>query len=101
MYILISRFLKQKIKYKDIFNEEINIYDKVIKNTIDNMKGDIIYNSLKNIGKELNYIINEIFRRWLNYRIYSWYVDGDFYLLRLMCHRGAFREDINEKCLLC
>ena len=40
---LISRLLKLKIKYKNIFNEEINIYDKVIKNTIDNMKGDIIY----------------------------------------------------------
>ena len=28
-------------------------------------------------------------------------VDGDFLLPRFMCHRGDFREDINEKCLLC
>ena len=34
-------------------------------------------------------------------RIYTWYIDGDFLLLKFMCHRGAFRKDINEKCLLC
>ena len=33
--------------------------------------------------------------------MYTWYIDGDFLLLRFMCHRGAFREDINKKCLLC
>ena len=38
---------------------------------------------------------------WLNKRIYSWYVDEDFLLLRYMCHREAFRNDINEKCVLC
>ena len=37
----------------------------------------------------------------LNKRIYTWYVDGDFLLLKFMCHRGAFRKDIKEKCLLC
>ena len=98
---LISRLLKLKMKYEDIFHEKLNIYDKVIENTIDNTKGNIIYNSLKNIGEEYNYNIHEDFKRRLNNRIYSWYVDGDFLLLRFMCHRGAFREDINKKCLLC
>jgi hypothetical protein len=98
---LISRLLKLKIKYENIFHEKLNIYDKVIENTIGNTKGNIIYNSLKNIGKEYNYNIHEDFKRRLNNRIYSWYVDGDFLLLRFMCHRGAFREDINKKCLLC
>ena len=45
--------------------------------------------------------IHEDFKGRLNNRIYSWYVDGDFLLLKFMCHRGAFRKDINEKCLLC
>jgi len=98
---LISRLLKLKIKYENIFHEELNIYDKVIEKTIGNIKGNILYNSLKNIGNNFEYYIHEDFRRRLNKRIYSWYVDGDFLLLRFMCHRGAFREDINEKCLLC
>ena len=58
-------------------------------------------NSLKNIGSNFEYYIHEDFRRRLNKRIYTWYTDGDFLLLRFMCHRGAFREDINKKCLLC
>ena len=45
--------------------------------------------------------INEDFRRRLNKKIYTWYINGKFLLLRFMCHRGAFREDINEKYLLC
>ena len=49
----------------------------------------------------MNYDINKDFRRHINKRIYSWYVDGDFLLLRYMCHRGAFRKDINEKCAFC
>ena len=45
--------------------------------------------------------INKDFRRRLNKRKYSWQVDEDFLILRYMCHRGAFRNDINEKCVLC
>ena len=60
-----------------------------------------IYNSLKDIGNNFEYNIHEDFRRRLNKRIYTWYVDGDFLLLRYMCHRGAFRKDIFEKCVLC
>ena len=53
------------------------------------------------IGSNFEYYIHEDFRRRLNKRIYTWYIDGDFLLLKFMCHRGAFRKDINEKCLLC
>ena len=36
-------------------------------------------------------------------RIYNWYVDQDHLLLRFMCGRGSFRNDIPglEKCVLC
>ena len=98
---LISRPLRLKIKYENTFNEKLNIYDNVIEKTIGNIKGDVIYNNLKSIGNEFNYDINKDFRKRLNKRIYSWYVDGDFLLLRFMCHRGAFREDINKMCVLC
>ena len=98
---LISRLLRLKKKYENTFNEKLNIYDNVIEKTIGNIKGDVIYNNLKSIGNEFNYDINKDFRKRLNKRIYSWYVDGDFLLLRYMCHRGAFRKDINEKCVLC
>ena len=98
---LTSRLLKLKIKYENIFHEQLNIYDKIIEKIIGNTKGNIIYNSLKNISKEYNYNIHEDFKKRLNNRIYTWYVDGDFLLLKFMCQRGAFRKDINEKCLLC
>ena len=45
--------------------------------------------------------INQGFINRLKHRIYSWYVDSDFLLLKFMCHRGSFREDICEKCILC
>ncbi len=43
--------------------------------------------------KKLN--INQGFISRLKHRIYNWYVDSDFILLKFMCHRGSFREDIN------
>ena len=98
---LITRLLRLKTKYENIFNEKLNIYDNVIEKTIGNIKDDIIYYNLKIIGNEFNYDINKDFRRPLNKRIYSWYIDGDFLLLRFMCHRGAFRKDINGKCVFC
>ena len=72
---LISRLLKLKIKYENLFLEKLNIYDKVMENPIGNTKGNKMYNNLKNIGKEYNYNIYEDFRRRLNNRIYSWHVD--------------------------
>ena len=44
---LISRLLKLKIKYENIFHEKLNIYNNVIEKTIGNIKGDIIYDNLK------------------------------------------------------
>ena len=41
-----------------------------------------------------------VFYRLL-YRIYNWYIDGDHLLLRFILGRGAFRNDINDKCILC
>ena len=32
---------------------------------------------------------------------FYWYVDGDHLLLRFILGRGAFRNDINDKCILC
>ena len=69
---LVSRLLKLKIKYENVFHEELSIYNNIIEKTIGNLKGDILYNSLKNIGKEYNYNIHEDFKRRLNNRIYSW-----------------------------
>ena len=66
----------------NVINEKLNKYNNIIEKTIGNIKDDIIYDNLKNIGKEFNYDINKDFRRRLNKRIYSWYVDGDFLLLR-------------------
>ena len=43
---LLSRLLKLKIKYEKLFNEELNIYDKVKEKYNINEKSNIIYNSL-------------------------------------------------------
>ena len=69
---LISRLARLKIKYENVFNEKLNIYNNIIEKTIGNIKGDIIYNNLKSIGNEFNYEINKDFRKRLNKRIYSW-----------------------------
>ena len=79
---LISRLLRLKIKYENTFNEKLNIYDNVIEKTIGNIKGDIIYNNLKNIFNEYNYNINKNFKRLLNKRIYSWYIDR-FFIIKI------------------
>ena len=68
---LISRLFKLKIKYENIFHEKLNIFDKLIEITINNTKGNILYNSLKNIRNNFEYYINEYFRRRLNNRIYN------------------------------
>ena len=59
-------------------------------NTIDN---------LNEIGQNL--VININFIKRLNYRIYNWYVDWDHLLLIFILDRGAFRKDINDRCILC
>ena len=89
---LYSRLQKLKIKYEMTFNEKLTFYDKIVvnNNVIDNL--NVI---------EKNIVINNDFIKRLNYRIYNWYVDGDHLLLRFILGRGAFRNDINDKCILC
>ena len=60
-----------------------------------------IIKRLKELGEKEGYNINDKFRNRLKDRIYSWYVDGDFLLLRFIYHRGCFREDIYKKYVLC
>ena len=58
-----------------------------------------IIDNLNEIGQ--NFAININFINILHYRIYNWYVNGDHLLLRFILGRGAFSEDINDKCILC
>ena len=105
---LIQRLIKLKIKYENVFNEKLTMYDKTIKdilniNDISQVRTNYnyLYNNLKTLGEKEDLNINQGFISRLKHRIYSWYVDSDFILLKFMCHRGSFREDINEKCILC
>ena len=63
------------------------------------MVSDNIIDNLNEIGQNL--AINNNFIKILNHRIYNWYVDGDHLLLRFILGRGAFRKDINDRCILC
>ena len=74
------------------FKEKLTFYDK--KEVSDN-----IIDNLNEIGE--NIVININFIKRLNYRIYNLYVDGDHLPLRFVLGRDAFREDINDKCILC
>ena len=60
-----------------------------------------ITQKLKYLGEKEGYIINDQFNNRLKNRIYSWYVDSNVLLLKFMCHRGCFKEDIFEKYALC
>ena len=66
-----------------------------------NIGYNYLYNKLKFLGTKEGLNINQGFIPRLKHRIYSWYVNSDFILLKFMCHRGSFREDIYEKCILC
>ena len=91
-----------------IFKEKLTMFDKIIKqilNTEDipsnayNKK--YIIKRLKELGEKERYNVNDKFKNRLKDRIYSWYVDCDFLLLKFMCDRWCFREDIYKKCVLC
>ena len=92
-----------------IFKEKLTMFDKIIKqilNTEDILSSaynkKYIIKRLKELGEKEGYNnINDKFKNRLKERIYSWYVDSDFLLLKFMCHRGSFREDIYKKCVLC
>ena len=74
------------------FKEKLTFYNKI------EVSNSIIDN-LNEIGQ--NFAININFINILHYRIYNWYVNGDHLLLRFILGRGAFRNDINDKCILC
>ena len=92
-----------------LFKEKLIIYDKIIKQILDTedipssaFNKRYIIKRLKELGEKEGYNnINDKFKNRLKERIYSWYVDSDFLLLKFMCHRGSFREDIYKKCVLC
>ena len=105
---LVQRLIKLKVKYEYIFEEKLTLYDKSIKEILDiddissvRIGYNYLYNKLKLLGIKEGLDINQGFLSRLKHRIYSWYVDSDFILLKFMCHRGSFREDINAKCILC
>ena len=84
------------------------MYDETIKKILNiddiskvRISENYLYNKLKDIGLEENIDISKGFLTRLKNRLYSWYVDSDFILLKFMCHRGSFREDINKECILC
>ena len=82
-----NRLKKLKIKYENTFNEKLTIYDKL------NINNDIM-DDLKLLGNKFNYNINDNYLKRLNDRIYKWYVYLFHLILRFMCVRGSFREDI-------
>ena len=84
------------------------MYDETIKKILNiddiskvRISENYLYNKLKDISLEENIDINKGFITRLKNRLYSWYVDSDFILLKFMWHRDSFREDINEKWILC
>ena len=105
---LLQRLIRLKIKYENVFDEKLTMYDESIKeilniNDISQVRTsyNYLYNNLRNLGTKEELNINQGFISRLKHRIYSWYVNSDFKLLKFMCHRGSFREDINKKCILC
>ena len=74
------------LKKKLIFYDKINISNNIIDN-------------LNEIGE--NFVIKINWIKRLVYRTHNWYVDGDHLLLRFILGRGSFRNNINDKCILC
>ena len=74
------------------FKKKLTFYDKI-------KVSNSIIDNLNEIGQNIEININFIKR--LHNRAYNWYVDGENLLLRFILGRGAFRNDINDKCILC
>ena len=74
------------------FKEKLTFYDKI---EVSNSIIDNLNEIRQNITININFI------KTLYNRIYNWYVDGDHLLLRFILGRGVFRNDINDKCILC
>ena len=74
------------------FKEKLTFYDRI-------KVSNSIIDNLNEIGQNIEININFINR--LHNRKNNWYVDGDNLLLRFILGRGAFLNDINDKCILC
>ena len=74
------------------FKKKLTFYDKI-------KVSNSIIDNLNEIGQNIEININFINR--LHNRKYNWYVDGDNLLLRFILGRGDFRNDINDKCIIC
>ena len=88
---LVQRLIKLKIKYENTFNEKLTMYDETIKKILNiddiskvRISENYLYNKLKDIGLEENIDINKGFITRLKNKLYSWYVDSDFILLKFM-----------------
>ena len=89
---LIQRLIKLKIKYENIFNEKLTMYDKTIKeilniNDISQVRTNYnyLYNNLRTLGQKEELNINQGFISRLKHRIYSWYVDSDYIVYLNLC----------------
>ena len=73
------------------FKKKLTFYDRI-------KVSNSIIDNLNEIGQNIEININFINR--LHNRIYNWYVDGDHIFLIFILGGGAFRNDINDKCIL-
>ena len=65
---LVQRLIKLKIKYENVFEEKLTLYDKVIIEILNindisaaKVGHNYLYNKLKILGEEKGYKINEIY----------------------------------------
>ena len=63
------------------------------------LQNQIIQLNLNELRENIEININFIIR--LHNRIYNWYEDGVHLLLRFILGKGTFRNDINDKYILC
>lgn len=63
---------------------------------------EVVFNDkLKETGAKFNIRVGTNLRELLKKIIYSWYVDGDHYLLRYILGREKFMKQVFVKCPLC
>ena len=96
---LVQRLIRLKIKYENVFDEKLTMYDESIKEILNinailkvRTSYNYLYNYLRNIGAKEELNINQGFIAKLKHRIYSWYVNSDFKLLKFMYPNGIFER---------
>jgi hypothetical protein len=113
---LASRTVKSLTKYKKIFGEEVQMYDEKIKEVLGSTKETLMELSCKEledefdmmfdenittVGRHLGIAIRPGLKKRLSKEVYTWYVSKDFYLVKYLCNRGFFRNDIMGTCKHC